>query len=230
MKTIKGIREIFSQVVLIVLIFFGSISCTDVKTKDQKVDDITTKIAEVIDKAVEVELFSGCVLVAKGNKVLFSGAYGEANKDIHIKNTLDTKFNIASGTKPFTSTSIMLLVQKGLISISDSVTKYLHDFPFGDKITIFHLLTHTSGLGHYTREYNEKMHSIRGFDSFLNLFVYKEKLLFEPGTKFSYSNSGVIVLGAIIEKVSGLKYAKAERPPPPQAQLSMAAEEQSEYI
>jgi len=90
MKTIKGIRENFSQVVLIVLIFFVSISCVNAKTKSQKVDDIPTKIAEVMDKAVEMKLFSGCILVAKGNKVLFSGAYGEANKDFHIKNTLGT--------------------------------------------------------------------------------------------------------------------------------------------
>ncbi|MBN2399633.1 MAG: serine hydrolase [Candidatus Aminicenantes bacterium] len=171
-------------------------------------DKLTEKLDEVIDKAVELDMFSGCILVAKEDKILYTKATGEANKDFHIQNTLDTKFNIASGTKPFTSTSIMLLVQKGLISVNDSVTKYLPDFPFGDKITIFHLLTHTSGLGPYTREYSERMHNIRGFEDFLNLFVYKEKLSFEPGTKFSYSNSGVIVLGAIIEKVSGLKYAE----------------------
>ena len=124
-----------------------------------------------MNKAVELDLFSGCVLLAKDDKIIFSGAYGEANKDFHVKNTLDTKFNIASGTKPFTSTSIMLLVQKGLISTSDPVTKYLPDFPFGDQIKVFHLLTHTSGLGHYTKEYAAKKHRIRGFDSFLNSFI-----------------------------------------------------------
>lgn len=166
-----------------------------------------SKIEEVINKAVELDLFSGCVLIAKGDSILFSGAYGEANKDFHIKNTIETKFNIASGTKPFTSMSIMLLVQKGILSINDPVKKYLPDFPFGDKITLFHCLTHTSGLGHYTDEYYEKMHRVRGFDEFLRQFVYKEKLLFDPGTQFSYSNSGVVVLGAVIEKVSGMKYA-----------------------
>lgn len=171
-------------------------------------EDMVSKLGAVINKAVELELFSGVVLVAKEGKILFSKAYGEANKDFHIKNTLDTKFNIASGTKPFTSVAIMLLVQKGLLSISDPVIKYLPDFPFGDKITLFHLLTHTSGLGHYTAEYTDKMHSVRGFASFLKQFIYKEKLLFEPGTKFGYSNSGVVVLGAIIEKISGKNYAE----------------------
>jgi len=186
-----------------VLIFCGLLNTANA----QNLESIKPKIEEVLNTAVELDLFSGCVLVAKGNEVLFSGAYGEANKDFHIMNTLDTKFNIASVTKTFTSVSIMLLVQNGLISLNDPVTKYLSDFPFGDKITIFHLLTHTSGLGHYTQEYAEKKHQIRGFYDFLNLFIYKEKLLFEAGTKFQYSNSGVIVLGAIIEKVSGLKYS-----------------------
>lgn len=176
--------------------------------------DIVPKIEEVINKAVDLELFSGCILIAKGDKIIFSGAYGEANKDFHIKNTLDTKFNIASGTKPFTSVLTMLLVEQGLISVSDPVTKYLPDFPFGDEITIFHLLTHTSGLGHFSddNKYIEQMSRYMDFAMILHLFVYKEELLFDkPGTKFSYSNSGVLVLGAIIEKVSGLKYADCLR-------------------
>lgn len=181
---------------------------TDNSFKEAFEKEMFPKINDVINKAVELDVFSGCILIAKGDEILFSGAYGEANKDFHIKNTLDTKFNIASGTKPFTGVAIMLLVQKGLLSINDPAKKYLPDFPFGDKISIFHLLTHTSGLGHYSEEYNEKMHTIRGFDAFLKQFIYKEKLQFEPGTKLSYSNSGVVVLGAIIEKVAGMKYAE----------------------
>ena len=167
------------------------------------------KINQVINKAVELDLFSGCVLIAKGNEVLFTGAYGEANKDFHFKNALDTRFNICSGTKPFTAVATMLLVQRGLISVNDPVTKYLPDFPFGDKITIFQLLTHTSGLGHFsdTEEYIEKMNTVRGFQNVLDSFVYKEKLQSEPGTRFKYSNSGVRVLGTIIEKVTGMKYS-----------------------
>jgi len=181
---------------------------SDVNYKQQFDQDIAPKLDEILDEAVKLDLFSGCVLIAKGDELLFNKAYGEANKDFHIKNTVDTKFNIASGTKPFTGLSIMLLAQKGLLSIYDPVIKYLPDFPFGEKITIYHCLTHTSGLGHYTQEYNERMHNIRGFDSFLKEFVYQEKLLFEPGTQYSYSNSGVIVLGAIIEKISGITYAE----------------------
>jgi CubicO group peptidase (beta-lactamase class C family) len=179
-----------------------------VNFKKQFDDIYKPKIEEILNKSMELDLFSGCILIAKDDQVLFSQAYGEANKDWHIQNTLDTKFNIASGTKPFTGVSIMLLAQRGMLSIYDPVIKYLPDFPFGDKITIYHCLTHTSGLGHYTQEYNERMHTIRGFDSFLQEFIYKEKLLFEPGTQFSYSNSGVVVLGAIIENVLGMNYAE----------------------
>ncbi len=124
MKTLKRKRAYILNAFIALIFIIGSLSCEKRQTENQKLDDITPKIEEVINKAVELELFSGCVLVAQEGEVIFSGAYGEANKDFHIKNTLDTKFNIASGTKPFTSTSIMLLVQKGLISINDPVTKY----------------------------------------------------------------------------------------------------------
>ena len=179
-------------------------SVADFKERFNK--ELAPRIETAIAKAVERELFSGCVLIAKGDDILFARSYGEANKDFHIRNTLHTRFNIASGTKPFTAVAVMLLAQKGLLSISDPVIRYLPDFPFGDKITLFHLLSHTSGLGHYTEEYMEKMHRVRGFDAFLKQFIYKEKPRFEPGTKYSYSNSGVVLLGAIIEKVSGLTY------------------------
>ncbi len=165
-------------------------------------------IDEVLAQAVKLDLFSGCVLIARGDEVLFEKAYGEANKDWQIANTPDTRFNIASGTKPFTGVAIMMLVEEGRVNLNDPVSKYLPDFPFGDSITLFHCLTHTSGLGHYTDEYTEKMHTIRGFDALLQQFIYKEKLLFEPGSRYSYSNSGVVVLGAIIEKVSGMEYGE----------------------
>ena len=200
MKTTNGkYVNLFKSVILLLLVLC-SLNYIKAQSLNQKIDEIAPKIDELLNNAVELDLFSGCVLVAKEDNVLFSGAYGEANKDFHIKNTLDTKFNIASGTKPFTSTSIMLLVQEGLISIDDPVTKYLPDFPFGDTITISHLLTHTSGLGHYTREYEKNKHNVRGFKSFLNDYIYKETLRFEPGSEFYYSNSEVIVLEQLLKK------------------------------
>jgi len=170
--------------------------------------DFIPKVEKIINKAVEQELFSGVVLIAKEGKVLFSKAYGEANRDRHIKNTLNTKFDICSIGKIFTSTSIMLLAQKGLLKISDPVIKYLPDFPFGNKITIHHLLTHTAGFGNFFSipEYWQSIDKMRSVNAVLPL-IYKQKLEFEtPGEKWQYSNSGIVVLGAVIEKVSGIAY------------------------
>ncbi|MFH0734960.1 MAG: serine hydrolase [bacterium] len=172
--------------------------------------NLTSKIESVLNKAVDLDIFSGQVLVAKKNEIIFNKAYGEANKDFHIKNTLETKFNIASITKTFTATAIMMLSQRGLLVISDPVIKYLPDFPFGDKITIYQLLTHSSGLGDYedNPEYISQMFNIRKISDILKI-IYKEKLEFNtPGQEMVYSNSGVVVLGALIEKISKITYAE----------------------
>jgi CubicO group peptidase (beta-lactamase class C family) len=104
----------------------------------------------------------------------------------------------------------MILAQDGLLKVSDPVVKYLPDFPFGDKITIHHLLTHTAGLGDYESdpEYLENMNNIRSIQGILPI-IYTRKLLFEvPGETMEYSNSGAVVLGAIIEKISGQSYSE----------------------
>lgn len=171
-------------------------------------EDMTARMEAVIDRAVELELFSGCVLVAKDGEVIFSRAVGDANKDFQIKNSLETKFNIGSIGKSFTATAIMLLAQRGLLKVNDPVIKYLPDFPFGDKITIHHLLTHTSGLADYLDNpvYVEQMDQVRSVGDLLPI-IYGEKLRFGiPGEEMAYSNSGAVVLGAVIEKVSGQSY------------------------
>ena len=173
-------------------------------------DDIVLKIEELVDKAAELELFSGSVLVAKEGKVLFSKACGEANKDFHIRNTIDTKFNVASITKPFTATAIMILAQRGLLKVNDPVINYLPDFRFGKNITIHHLLTHTAGFDDYESdpEYLEKMDQIRSLRGILEI-IYKRTLpSVAPGETMRYSNSGAVILGAIIEKVSGQSFSE----------------------
>ena len=178
--------------------------------KTLNLEIMTSKMEEFINKASELELFTGCVLVARDGGVIFSKSCGEANKDYHIMNSVKTKFNIASITKPFTATAIMILAQKGLVDISAPVIKYLDDFPFGEKITIHHLLTHTTGLGDYESdpEYLINMNNIRNLEDILNI-IYKRKLLFhDPAETMKYSNSGAVVLGAIIEKVTNQGFAE----------------------
>jgi len=168
------------------------------------------KIETMMQKHVELDQFSGTVLLAKKGKILYAKAFGEANKSYDIKNNLDTKFNIASMGKMFTGVSILQLEERGKLKLTDPVIKHLKDFPFGNKITIYHLLSHTSGLGNYMghkvyRENRGKRYVIND----LIPFIYEQKLEFDiPGKQFAYSNSGMVVLGAIIEKISGKPYSK----------------------
>jgi CubicO group peptidase (beta-lactamase class C family) len=162
----------------------------------------------VIDKFVELDQFSGTILIAKDGNVIYAKAFGEADKDHHVLNKLNTKFNIGSIGKTFTGISIMQLAEDGKLEVNDPVIKYLPDFPFGDRIKIHHLLTHTSGTFNYFAhpDFQKKMFTIRSVSDALPL-IYDQKLVFDtPGEKFSYSNSGIVILGAIIEKVSGQDY------------------------
>jgi CubicO group peptidase (beta-lactamase class C family) len=172
-----------------------------------------TRISEIIDKYVKAEaeydLFSGAVLAAKDGNIIYQGAFGHADKQNKIPNTIHTKFCVGSVGKTFTGVLIMQLVEQGKIKLSDTLDKYLPDFPYNEKskIQIRHLLNHTSGLGNYFshKDYEAKMPTLRKIDDALKL-VYDQKPIFEPGTRYRYSNSGMLILGAIIEKVTGMSY------------------------
>jgi CubicO group peptidase (beta-lactamase class C family) len=171
--------------------------------------ELNRKIDEVMNAFVKLDQFSGTVLVAKDGKPLYAKAFGEADKDHHVKNTLDTKFNIGSIGKTFTGTAIMQLAERGKLKVTDPASKYLDGFPFGDKITIHHLLSHTSGTFNYFAhpEFQNKMFTIRSVNDALPL-IYDQNLRFEtPGEQFLYSNSGIVILGAIIEKITGQRYS-----------------------
>jgi CubicO group peptidase (beta-lactamase class C family) len=163
-----------------------------------------------VQKLAEADAFSGAVLLAKDGKILFERAYGEASKDFGVANRVDTKFNLGSMNKMFTAVAIAQLVERGKLSFEDSLAKYLPEFPSKEaaqKIKIKHLLTHTSGLGSY---FNKKfMESSRArFRSVNDMMTLAEgeTLAFEPGAKWAYSNTGMLVLGAVVEKVTGQSY------------------------
>jgi D-alanyl-D-alanine carboxypeptidase len=153
--------------------------------------------------------FSGVVLIAKNGKPFFHKAYGMANRDFGVANRPDTKFNLGSINKVFTQVAVAQLAERGKLALSDTIRKHLADYPspVGDKITIQQLLTMTSGLGDFFGERYDATPKakLRTLPDFLALFV-EEPLLFEPGTSRRYSNAGYIVLGLIIEKVSGETY------------------------
>ncbi len=169
------------------------------------------KIASQTKAYAELDMFSGVVLVAKNGQIIYEGAFGDANKDLNTLNSLHTKFNIGSIGKTFTAVAVMQLIQSGQLQLSDPLSKYLPDAPFPekDRITIHQLLTHTSGLGDYLEheEYLGMLSKIREISDVLPL-VYDQKPQFAPGEDFSYSNSGYLLLGIVMEQVSGLPYHK----------------------
>ena len=173
--------------------------------------EVVEQLDAYVKRLVARDVFSGTVMVAKAGKPIYQAAFGEANKDFGVKNTIDTKFNLGSMNKMFTSVAIMQLVEAGKVSLDDTLGKFL---PAGSlnadvlsKVRIKHLLTHTSGLGSYfTDEWDGQSRArYRSVDDWMKL-VKGESLQFEPGTRWSYSNTGMLVLGKVIEVASGKDY------------------------
>ena len=164
---------------------------------------------EQIIQAYVPSKFMGSVLVAQDGKVLLDKAYGFANLEWEVPNTPTTKFRLGSITKQFTAASILLLEERGKLKVEDPVKKYMPDAPAAwDKITIFHVLTHTSGIPSFTGFPDYESHEAQAMTPEKLVEWFRDKPLeFEPGTKWNYSNSGYILLGYLIEKISGQSYS-----------------------
>ncbi len=167
------------------------------------------KIEALLNQYYKFQEFNGSALVAEEGKIIYKNGFGMANMEWNIPNAPDTRFRLGSITKQFTSMLIMQLVEEGKLKLDVPITTYIPDYPKdkGEKITIHNLLTHTSGIPNYTEQasFREIMRDpvspIDLIKTFWNL-----PLDFEPGEKFKYSNSGYIVLGYIIEKITGKTY------------------------
>jgi len=168
------------------------------------------RMEQVVQSYVANQSFMGSVLVARGSQVLLSKGYGSANLEWNIPNSPTTKFRLGSITKQFTAASILLLEERGKLSINDPVKKYLPDAPAAwDKITIFNLLTHTSGIPNFTSfpEY-KKLEPFAATPSEVVAHFRDKPLDFAPGEKWKYSNSGYLLLGYLMEKITGGSYEK----------------------
>jgi CubicO group peptidase (beta-lactamase class C family) len=153
--------------------------------------------------------FMGSVLVAQGDKIVFEKSYGDANLEWNIPDDSLTKFRIGSMTKQFTAASILLLEERGKLSTDDYVKKYMPDAPAAwEKITIYNLLTHTSGIPSFTSfpDYRTSEATPTTPKGLVDRFRDKP-LEFQPGEKWNYSNSGYVLLGYLLEKISGQSYA-----------------------
>jgi CubicO group peptidase (beta-lactamase class C family) len=162
-----------------------------------------------LEAQTDENLFSGVVLVAHDGQVLFHKAYGMANKRYHAPNQLDTKFNLGSINKFFTTITTLQLMGKGLLSLDDPLSKHRGDFPseIGDKVTIRHLLRHRAGFGNFFDDptYQSTWTTLRSIESYM-AFIKGLPLEYKPGEGNQYSNTGFVVLGAVIEAVTGQSY------------------------
>jgi CubicO group peptidase (beta-lactamase class C family) len=166
------------------------------------------EINELLKQYTKQNSFNGSALVAQKGKVLLEQGYGYKNATAKLLNDSNTIFQIGSITKQFTSAIILQLQEQHKLSVQDKLSKYIPDYPNGDSITIENLLTHESGIYNYTNDdaymQNNSANSIKLAD-LISLFKNKP-LDFSPGTKYSYSNSGYVLLGYIIEKITGKSY------------------------
>jgi CubicO group peptidase (beta-lactamase class C family) len=170
--------------------------------------DLRTRFDAIAKARADAKQFMGNVLLAKGDQVLFEKSYGSANMEWNVPNTAESKFRIGSMTKQFTTACLLLLEDRGKLKTDDPVSKYVPNAPATwAKITIYHLLTHTSGIPSFTNfpEYEQFQRQPTTPEKLLAFFRDKP-LEFEPGSKWKYSNSGYEVLGYVIEKVTGQTY------------------------
>jgi CubicO group peptidase (beta-lactamase class C family) len=158
------------------------------------------RLQQVVQPYVDAQVFMGSVLVAQNGKALLNAGYGWADLEWQIPNSPTTRFQIASVTKQFTAASILLLEDRGKLKTDDPVKKYLPEAPASwEKITIYHLLTMTSGIAPDAAKYDPGPPD--------RLVFLDKPLQFQPGEKWEYSNLGYEVLGYLLEKISGQTYA-----------------------
>jgi len=174
-----------------------------------QIENLESKVDSYLQPYIETGDFSGSVLISKADEILFSKGYGFADISHNIVNTPQTKFKLASVSKQFTAAAILILEQDGLLKVEDSIDKFISDYPNGDEITLHHLLTHSSGIPDifsFPNYYKKKNLSLT-LEDVIN-WIKEQPLQFQPGERYSYSNSGYNLLAYIIEKVSGRSYGE----------------------
>jgi CubicO group peptidase (beta-lactamase class C family) len=213
----------------ILLLSVSLISCgesTAVAVKDSSLADSSDYILQLIDAQRKTQsldtffshkfrdgVFSGCVLIAERGQILYNKAYGWENHEERDSLSLESSFQLASVSKQFTAAAILLLVQDGKLSLEDSIRKYFPQLPYYNT-TVHHLLTHRAGLDKYTNicdnYYREKKvdpPAVYTNDSVINLFSRLNVRAFRrPDQKYDYSNTGYVILAALVEKISGMPF------------------------
>ncbi|MHB1048650.1 MAG: serine hydrolase [Bacteroidota bacterium] len=191
-----------------IILFILTVAATIIASSQVK----TETLDDLINGFVKQQQFNGSVLVAHNGKAVLQKGYGYANFELRSPNEADTKFRLASVTKQFTAMAVLQLAERGVLKLEGTISDYLPDYPkeTGSKVTIHHLLTHTSGIPSYTdfpgfmRQHVRDPYRPQDFIKFFK----DSSLLFQPGERFAYNNSAYFLLGVIIEKVTGKPYAQ----------------------
>ena len=189
---------------IILLLLSTQITCAQVDR------NFAAKYDELLSIQFKPGETGAAALVAKDGKVIYKKAFGMANLELDVPMTTDMVFKIGSVTKQFTAVAILQLLEQGKLGLQDDITKYIADYPnTGNKITIEHLLTHTSGIKSYTgmSDFGKMMRNDMTQIELINI-IKTQPIDFAPGTKYKYNNSGYFILGYIIEKVTGIPYGK----------------------
>lgn len=158
-----------------------------------------------LDSLTAADSFSGYVLIAEKGKPIFQKGYGYADRKDSLPNKSYSQFCLSSTSKLFTGTAIVKLMQESKVKASDTIGKFIPNLSYGSKITIHQLLTHSSGLGDIYEDPNFSWEGVKKCTDLVK-YVSNQKLRFPPGDTVHYSSSGMILLGAVIEKISGLPY------------------------
>ncbi len=170
--------------------------------------DLAERLDSWIQPLLDHDLISGSVLVARDGHILVARGYGDACREFAVPNDTSCCYRLGSMTKPFTALAVMQLVERGQLKLDDTLATIVPDFPHATQITIRQLLSHSSGVVNYNRlpEYEEYHIRPMSLQEMLD-WIGEQELEFPPGSRFSYSNSGYLLLSAVIERVTGMSYA-----------------------
>jgi len=207
MRKRNGLRINTVLTLFMVFIFSVSLSAAEGVSGDGIVGNLSEKVDEYLGAATELDRFSGSVLIARGEEVIFKQGYGMADREHGVPNSPRIKYRLGSVTKQFTAMAILKLYEEGKLELTDPVTEFMPRYEDNRGVTIFHLLTHGSGLAEYT--------AFEGVGTRTKLPTTKKEIIdsfwskdlrFSPGEKFRYCNSNYVLLGWIIEEVTGQSY------------------------
>ena len=203
---IKKLICVFVFFLFVISSFGQTVSQVSAKSKSR----FETQVDAYVKPYLDIGGFNGTILIAKSGKTLLSKGYGLANYELNVPNTPQTKFHIASVSKTFTAAAIMMLQERGLLNVSDPLTKFIPDYPNGDKITVHHLLTNTSGIPNINNfpDYDAWSKFPHTPEDLIEKFRNKP-LDFNPGARgYTESNGNYNLLAYIIEKLSGKSYGE----------------------